>query len=498
MTTIQDILALLKNNAVQVALDKCLSMVNNNPADADAQHLLGLIYAKLGNINSAITHFKIAIKLDPRQAIYHNNLSNAYKLSNNLELAIRHINEALYLAPNNAESFNNLGSLYYTQGEIKRAILQFEKAIRLNPVSWEAHYNLANCYIKQDMVLQAISHYQTAIKLNPLHRDASLNLAMSYVVIKDYAAALPLLIEAANNNPKHAELQGHLAETYLNLGQTDNALQQYIKAVALEQNRPAWQHNLAVLYLRSEQTELAKQHFEIALKLQPDNHTAQHMLASLNASNTTKAAPSAYVKLLFDQYASYYNQHVTKTLQYAVPQLLRQAIGKFITNTTKQQYILDLGCGTGLCGIYFRDVARYLLGVDLSPTMLIEANKLGAYDALCCCNILELIPGLNRQCFEIVLAADVFVYIGDLDIIFSQLVSIIKADGLLLFTVEEQTANSTYTLQATGRYAHAQEYISNLAKLYGFTIETNDPITPRMHNEQPIAGRLYVLRTLSN
>lgn len=493
MTT-QDVLALLEKNDLPAALIKCQEIVSNHPQNADAQHLLGLLYAKHGDITSAITHFKLAINLDPKQAIYHNNLSNAYKLNHNLELAICHLNEALRIAPNNAESFNNLGSLYYTQRDIKRAILQFEKAIRLNPASWEAHYNLANCYIKQDMVLQAISHYETTLKLNPNHRDARLNLAMSYIITNDYAAALPLLIEAANNNPQHAELQGHLAEAYLNLGQTENALQQYIKAIALEANRPAWQHNLAVLYLRSNKPDLAQQHFALALQLQPDNITAQHMLNALTASAASKTAPPEYVKLLFDQYASYYNQHVTKALNYTVPQKLRQAIGKFITNTTKQQYILDLGCGTGLCGIYFRDLARYLLGIDLSITMLHEANKLGAYDALCCCNILEYIPGLNKNCFEMILAADVFVYIGDLEAIFLQATSIIQTHGLFAFTIEEQTSNTPYTLQATGRYAHAPEYINTLCVTHGFTIETNEPITPRMHDNQPIAGRLYVVK----
>lgn len=496
MSQVDEVLELLEQGNLQSAFNKCQSIVNKNPADANTQHLLGLIYAKQGEINAAIEHFKLAIKLDPTQAIFHNNISNAYKLLGELELAARHLHEALQIAPNNAESFNNLGSLYYTQGDIKRAMQQFEKAIRLNPGSWEAHYNLANCYIKQDMVLQAISHYQTVLNLNPEHSNAKLNLAMSYVINNDYIQALPLLIEVATLYPQHAELQGHLAEAYLNLGKTDEALQQYIKAVALDPNRPAWQHNLGVLYLRSGQKESAKEHFTNALALQPDNSTAKHMLAALSANDDSiiQQAPTEYVKLLFDQYAGYYNEHVTQALKYSVPELLRQAINKYITLSTKQQVILDLGCGTGLCGVYFRDLARDIYGVDLSPTMLQEASKLGAYDGLCCANILQTIPGVNQAYFEIVLAADVFVYIGDLHNLFGMIHSSLQPQGLLAFTIEDQQHNHTYILQTTGRFAHAQQYIAHLCQEYGFTIETNDAITPRMHDNQPIAGRLYVLR----
>lgn len=494
MIHISEVLQLLEAGNLKTALEKGQRLVQQNPSDADAQHLLGLLYAKSGEIYKAIDHFKQAINLDPRQATYHNNISNAYKLIGDADLATRHLHTSLQLDPNHAESFNNLGSLYYTKGAIKDAQQQFEKAIRLNPESYEAHYNLANCYIKQDMVLQAIDHYKAVLKLSPAHSNASLNLAMSYVIIHDYTNALPLLEIAAANNPQHAELQGHLAETYLNLGKTEQALQQYNIAIGLDPNRPAWQHNLGVLYLRAKQPDLAKQHLELALKLQPDNSTAQHMLAALNADPTSKNAPPEYVKLLFDQYAGYYNQHMQKDLQYNVPQLLRQAINNFVTEHTVQQNILDLGCGTGLCGVYFRDLARFSVGVDISPAMLLEAKNLGAYDALTCCNILEAIPGQQQQYFDIILAADVFVYIGELDQLFTTIISALKPTGLFAFTVEEHDTSANFVLQASGRYAHAHAYISFLAAAHNMQMEISESIVPRVQDGKPIRGHLYVLR----
>lgn len=44
--------------------------------------------------------------------------------------------------------------------------------------------------------------------------------------------------------------------------------------------------------------------------------------------------------------------------------------------------ILDLGCGTGLIGSWFKDYARKIVGVDVSPTMLDMATKKGCYHEL--------------------------------------------------------------------------------------------------------------------
>ncbi len=460
---ISEILDLVRRNEIDTALQHCRELVAKTPADANAQHLLGMIYLRIGN----------------------------------LELATRHLQEAISLDPNNSEAYNNLANIYYKQGNIKLAIPLYERSIRRYPGSWEAHYNLGNCYIKKDMVLQAIEQYQAVLTLQPQHLNSKLNLAMSLVSLNDYVNALPLLIETAALDPQNGELQGHLATAYLELGQSAQALQQYQISLELDPDRPEWHHNLAVLYLRSQQTEQAKQHFMRAIELQPDNSIAQHMLAALNVTPATNAPPQEYVESLFDQYAGYYNKHVTSSLQYKVPQLLRNAMSKFITPTTPQKAILDLGCGTGLCGIYFRDLAVFLVGIDLSMSMLAQAKTLNGYDALCCGNILETIPGLNQQIFELIIAADVLVYIGDLDLIFKMMHSALQNNGQLAFTIEEQNINSSFTLQTTGRYAHSKQYIESLAGKYGFSIETDDSIVPRLQNEMPIAGRLYILRKIN-
>ncbi len=492
---LQDIAKLYQTNQLDLALKKCSLAQEQHKDNADLLQLHGLICAKLGNMQAAIHAFSQAIKLVPDNAIYHNNLSTAYKHIGQLDLASQHLHEAVRIAPNNAETYNNLGALQYSQGQITAAIPLFEKAIRLNPNNWEAHYNLANSLIKSELVMQAISHYQAVLRLDPNHANANVNLAMAYVSLKDYTSALPYLQRAAAANPQHAELQGHLAEAYLDLGNHAAAIDQFCNALKLEPTRAEWHHNLAVLYLRTKQNDQAKQHFEQSLLLQPDNPTASHMLQALGATNkqdTADTPPSAYVADLFDQYASYYNKHMREDLKYNVPLLLRHAVNKFFSASSKTINVLDLGCGTGLCGIYFRDLANFLVGVDLSAQMLAQAKSLGAYDGLCRCNIMQVIPGYGRPVFDLVLAADVLGYMGNLTAIFSAVAGTLRAEGKFAFTIEHLKHEADFQLQTSGRFAHHDNYIQKLARENGLDIIINDDIVLREQENVPVTGRLYI------
>jgi len=216
------------------------------------------------------------------------------------------------------------------------------------------------------------------------------------------------------------------------------------------------------------------------------------MLQALEEEPSNSAtAPAAYISQLFDQYASYYNQHVTKNLSYQVPLLLRQAMSKYLNDFSKQLNILDLGCGTGLCGVYFRDLADFLVGVDLSKEMLAQAKALGAYDGLCRCNILETIPGQNRAVYDLIIAADVLVYIGELKPLFSILCTALRPHGRIAFTVED-TTEQAFVLQNSGRFAHAAAYIQDLCRDFNLSIDTQDLIKVREHNGAAIMGRLYI------
>lgn len=485
------ITAFLNNGDIFGAMAFCDNLLVSSPKSAAIYNVLGIIAAKTNDINKSIHYFNQAINFNPNEAVYHNNLSNALKKQGNLSLAIQHLHQALMLSPNYAEAYNNLGSLYYTEGRIKEAIPYFEKAIRLNPNYWEPHYNLANSLIKEDQVNIAISHYQATLKITPNNMAAKQNLAMAYIATNQHQEALPFLEEAVKNNPEHAEIHAQLAEVYLDIGRTINAIETFERALQLAPKQAVWHHNLAILYLREQQQDQALLHFKEALSYDPNNQTALHMVHAL-ANDSIQNAPIKYVSDLFDQYSKYYNNHVQEKLQYKVPELLRQIISKQLKDKIKALNILDLGCGTGLCSIYFRDLAKYLIGIDLSKEMLAQAKMLNSYDALCRGNIIQSIPGENSSFFDIIISADVLVYCGELDNIFQLCAKALKNNGLFAFTTEK-LAHGNYQLQKTGRFAHSYNYILETLKKHGFLLIDSQEINLRIQHDKPIVGMLYLL-----
>ena len=427
--------------------------------------------------------------------------------------AQQNLHEALRLNPHHVESYSNLGRLYYKQCLYLEAIPYFERALRIDQNYWEAHYFLAHCLTKLNRASQAAVHYFEVIQLQPNHADAHYNLGLLRYEAEEYQEAEYHLVKSLELDPNNAMAAEFLGHTELALGQMESAFNAFTKALVLNPNSSVVHHNLAVLQLGFKNKEKALFHFEEALKFDPQNETARHMREALTGNKKENEneddkktpqllkAPRGYVQSLFDQYADYYNAHVKEKLQYKVPGLLRAAVAKVLSGKLKTGRVLDLGCGTGLCGIYFRDLAYELVGVDLSPKMIEKAETLGAYDKLEIAEAEEYLARLEPEveAFDLIIAADVLVYFGNLEDLFKGVSQKINKNGHFAFTVEalgsdlaSDQQGISFRLNENGRYAHSADYIQNLAQQYGFNILLQESIILRENDGQAVHGFLYV------
>lgn len=425
---------------------------------------------------------------------------------NNIDLAITSLHQQLRDNPYNSELYNNLASVYYRINNIDEAIHNYQKSLQLNPHNWQAHYNLANCYTKKNFVPNAINHYKCSLELHPDNINAIQNLGMLLVSIGEFQNAIAYLEQAYHketSNQTNIEFINYLSTCYINTGNTSKATELLENACNLYTNntnnldiietKGTIHHNLAILYLNSSEHIKAKQHFEIALTINPNNQTAKHMLTALQ-QKTTAQAPPEYIANLFDQYANYYNKHLRETLQYKLPEKFRELYAKY-NKTNAVQNTLDVGCGTGLCGIYFRDSTVNLIGVDLSKNMLLQAKSLDAYDLLIQANIQKNnIFQINY--FDTIIAADVLPYMGDLEQFFSNITNILKYNCNFIFNIESTNLNQNnlFKLQPTGRYTHSEKYIHLLIEKFNLTIIEISTETIRLQNNQPTIGTVFFVK----
>jgi predicted TPR repeat methyltransferase len=181
-------------------------------------------------------------------------------------------------------------------------------------------------------------------------------------------------------------------------------------------------------------------------------------------------------------------------LEYSVPKSMREAVDRLTRNNRQFQHALDLGCGTGLIGERFRDLVAEIDGVDLSPKMLEQARRKQIYSKLDCD---EIVAWLQRTAaeslsFDLVLSADVFVYVGNLEPAFNAVGAILADKGLFVFSVEH-LAQGSFELLPTRRYAHSESYVRELASRHGFIIEVSQQVNVRKERGVIVPGTIFVL-----
>ncbi|MEP7455707.1 methyltransferase domain-containing protein [Phyllobacterium sp. SB3] len=225
-----------------------------------------------------------------------------------------------------------------------------------------------------------------------------------------------------------------------------------------------------------------------------DRFGAGLKLASTGRVPAPAMPPLAYVETLFDAYAPTFETALLDKLEYRVPGLLAEAIEKHGSGR-RYTSVLDVGCGTGLMGPYVRPVADYLAGMDLSEVMLQKAAEKQVYDDLAKGNVNEF--EMTLQSVDLVIAADVFVYVGDLDRAFAAIAKSLTVDGLFVFSVENQEGSDEPVLQPSLRYTHSQSYIERLLAVHGMALISLARETIRLDRGEPLQG-LIVVAKLAN
>jgi predicted TPR repeat methyltransferase len=237
--------------------------------------------------------------------------------------------------------------------------------------------------------------------------------------------------------------------------------------------------------------------FTKASRADPDDyHGARLQLARLGAGDAAPAMTEPYVRRLFDQYASRYDAALTEHLRYRGPALLRDAVTSALERLGRPlrfTSLLDLGCGTGLAGSVFRPFAAHLVGVDLSAAMVARAEAKGDYDRLVVGNLAAFLSDeiAKDAKYDLLLAADVFVYVNDLASVLADITRVLAPRGLVAFTVETHSGDGV-TLLPTLRFAHAQRYLRHAISDAGLKLITLEKATIRTEKGLPVDGLLAI------
>jgi predicted TPR repeat methyltransferase len=234
--------------------------------------------------------------------------------------------------------------------------------------------------------------------------------------------------------------------------------------------------------------------FRRALKLDREDRLGAGLrLARLRArkpQTMARAMSPAYVRTLFDQYAGRFDRELVEALHYSGPALIAAALVK-TAGERRFKRVLDLGCGTGLMGEAIRGRAEQLIGVDLSENMVGAARRKQIYDRLAVADLAYFLAA-EPETFDLILAADVFVYLPDLKPVCAAVAHKLLPDGLFAFTVETHEGGDAI-LRDTLRFAHGERHLRDAASAAGMRILLLENVATRQEQNRPVEGLLAVL-----
>lgn len=353
----------------------------------------------------------------------------------------------------------NLGTVRLQRRESAAAVAAFHQALALAPRDVDTLYNLALALTGLDKPAAAAHYYHRALAEAPRDLDILYNLALLYRKMGRYGEALRYLARVVELEPDHAPAYGHLGTLLAKLHDKPGAIACFNKLVELG-HKP---------------------------------ESARHMLAALKGE-TPAAPPGEYVAALFDQYADRFETELMEELGYRAPFLLAEMLRE-VRGERIRRRLLDLGCGTGLVGETFLSLATDLVGVDLSGRMLDQAREKKIYTALHQVDLLDFCRD-SRAEFDLVVAADVLIYLGDLQPFFKVVGGVMAPGGELLFSVEEgEGEGEDFILRESGRYAHAPEYLERLAAAAGLGLVARRRTELRREQGAWIKGWLYLFQS---
>jgi len=291
----------------------------------------------------------------------------------------------------------------------------------------------------------------------------------------------------------------NLGNVFKELGRLEEAVASYQKAIDNKSDYAEAYYNLGSSLNKLGRLDKAVTSYHRALDIKPDYLSVRHMLNSL-LGNTTDCPPRQYVEEQFNLYAKTFENHLVNIRRYKMPSLLKEVFLDLNLVEGKLRKVIDLGCGTGLAGVEFRDIAGSLIGIDLSENMVGEAKKKNIYDELYVDDIIDRLESLESK-FELFISSDVLVYFGNLGPLFECVKKCSEKNSLFIFSTEHAECDG-FILRNSGRYAHSKDYVLSVATESGFQLEffTTSNLryekTFRYEKTKWIVGGIYVLKSV--
>lgn len=481
----------------QRALEIYQLLLQGNPKVEKYAIACGNCYDSLGDKEKALEFYTHALKLNKNSEAALLNLSTINYEIGEYDKSSEFAQKALNLNPNNMTAWQNLANIAFCRGNYEEALQYYQKMYEQNNNSYIAMINLANTYYSLGKYVLALEFAKKSLERHPSSVVANMISGNALVAMGKYEKAIDKFLRAYELDDHNREVLNALSDTYRALNDWENCIVfawRYVKTAPEQSDDINLNFGYLLYECYSEKSEeLARKYASKWLNFFPNNKIVQHMACALTNGHALLNSDSHFIKATFDAFAPDFDETL-KSLDYQAPALIENEAAKHLkTSVFKGYHILDLGCGTGLCGEKMKKFAsrKGLIGIDLSQKMLDEAEEKKVYAQLICDDICHYME-TTEYYFHVIVASDVLTYFGDLTKVFVRVSKSLTPSGLFFFTVSENSANDDdFFMMPSGRFVHNPNYVERALKSAGLKVLNCERHILRNEAESPVYGYVF-------
>jgi predicted O-linked N-acetylglucosamine transferase (SPINDLY family) len=290
----QRALALHQRGYLTQARILCEEILTIEPNHLDTLYVLGMMAGQMKDFAGALDWTARVLKIDPDNAIAHNNRGLALKGLDDLDGALMSYDRAIAIKPDYPVAYNNRGNVLKELKRADAALQSYDRALALAPDYVDAHYNRAVLLGDLEQWEAAAASYENAIAIRADHAEAHCNLGAALQALKRFDAAAASFIKAISIKPTLSKAHSNLGNVLRELERFNEALDSCERAIVLEETLAEAHLNRGNVLYDLKKWDVALASYDRAITLRPKLAEAHinrgNLLFSLKQQETAEAA----------------------------------------------------------------------------------------------------------------------------------------------------------------------------------------------------------------
>ena len=246
---------------------------------------LGLLHERGGQLDEALSDYRMSIARDPGNVNAHRRLAEIFTWRGSFTEAAGQYRELIRLRGDNPLYHLNLGRVYDRTKELEKAVNEYETAVRLDPNSLEGHRELARIFLRGAQPTKAELHFKEVLRLDSEDETAHNALITLYVKQKRYDDLTTFVKNWLEKSPDDPQRHYRLGIVYEIKREYDLAVTEYRKAIELQPDNARMLFALGRTYMKTGRISESREMLEAARKADPTFAEPQLLLSSIKSDS---------------------------------------------------------------------------------------------------------------------------------------------------------------------------------------------------------------------